>query len=777
MAVRAHLGLAPSADRVRVEGRERGAGEPLRGDGLLLRVEPLAVLVLRVDQHRARGADRRHVVAVRGRVVAQHEDVVAQRLEVVLGVVARVGALEVEVGLLAVRRHRQVAAEARRDPGGVARLAGDLVAGVRELAEVTERAPGQAVGLHRLRQPGALVVVLVAGRDGVDRLDDLPLHARVQSRLLEDLAAPLLEPGPERRRELRQVGPVGERERGRLVVAAVAVDAPNLRRGAGLAVEVAVAVVVAAEVAVDAVHPLLEVDVLEVHGLVELLRVREVDRPALRVEEIALLVVPVHVAEDPAVAVEVVDLGVRQLRVERGDLLEEARVAPEAARGRTLRVVAFDRVDLPRGAVEALRRVEQLAVGLVVPPHRAVVGVDDVGAGVHVADDALRRGDRVGQNMLDRVAPLLPRDRRIGGRRRSEVAEFRVLAGVRRVAVVGVDHVTRRAPGGAKVAGVVVGAEHVQRRVQQARLLQSQEDRVGAQERAEPADRELVVRAALLDGGGRRVPDLRHRLAAPLEHAQDVARLRDLPARQRTERREDALRPRLVVGRRGIRAGHRRKPVARVELAERHVLERVRAVVVQRRAPQHRPVPHHGRRDVADLLRVALLGPAGLAGDPQVARVHEAHELRALALPARGGDLGVARALPEVVVARRDMGLSLRLLVGRRAGRRSRRHRHRGVAAVAGDAGHLHRDALVRARGVGGGVAAHAAGDRGRGRRRGRRLRRRWGGGRDRRGRLLRRGSCQQDSGQRDAHERAGERERDGGAAHQYATTSEANPW
>ena len=79
-------------------------------------------------------------------------------------------------------------------------------------------------------------------------------------------------------------------------------------------------------------HPLLEVDVLQVDRLLELLRVVEGDGRALAVEQVALRVVPVHVAEDPAVAVEVGELRVLQLRVERRDLLQEPRIAPEAPR-------------------------------------------------------------------------------------------------------------------------------------------------------------------------------------------------------------------------------------------------------------------------------------------------------------------------------------------------------------------------------------------------------------------------------------------------------------
>ena len=136
-----------------------------------------------------------------------------------------------------------------------------------------------------------------------------------------------------------------------------------------------------------------------------------------------------------------------------------------------------------------------------------------------------------------------------------EVPEGGVGRGVRGVPVVGVDHVAGRAAGGAVVAGVIVGAEHVERRVEQARLLQAQEDGVGAQQRSEPADGELVVGAALLDRRRVRVADLGHRASAALEHAQDVAGLRDLPpsAAARATRRT-RLRPDLLVGRRRERA-------------------------------------------------------------------------------------------------------------------------------------------------------------------------------------------------------------------------------
>ena len=92
-------------------------------------------------------------------------------------------------------------------------------------------------------------------------------------------------------------------------------------------------------------------------------------------------------------------------------------------------------------------------------------------------------GMPVREAVLDRMARLVLRDRRVGiVRRRAAVAELGVRPGVDRRAVVGVDDVAGRAAAGAVVAGMVVGAEEVQRRVEQPRLVQADEarDRCGS---------------------------------------------------------------------------------------------------------------------------------------------------------------------------------------------------------------------------------------------------------------------------------------------------------
>src|SRR5712672_663282 len=59
MAIRAAFGFFPSY-RVRDKRAECLSTEPFRGDGLLLIVEPVAIIVLRTNHHRARGTHRRH---------------------------------------------------------------------------------------------------------------------------------------------------------------------------------------------------------------------------------------------------------------------------------------------------------------------------------------------------------------------------------------------------------------------------------------------------------------------------------------------------------------------------------------------------------------------------------------------------------------------------------------------------------------------------------------------------------------------------------------------
>ena len=77
----------------------------------------------------------------------------------------------------------------------------------------------------------------------------------------------------------------------------------------GFAVQMAVAVAILLEVAVDAVHAFVEMDVGQVDGLLELLRVFEIDLVVVLVQPVAFAIVLEDGAVDPAVAVEIGELG------------------------------------------------------------------------------------------------------------------------------------------------------------------------------------------------------------------------------------------------------------------------------------------------------------------------------------------------------------------------------------------------------------------------------------------------------------------------------------
>jgi hypothetical protein len=95
---------------------------------------------------------------------------------------------------------------------------------------------------------------------------------------------------------------------------------------------------------------------------------------------------------------------------------------------------------------------------------------------------------------------------------------------------------------------VIVRAEKVERRVEQPRLLQTDEHGVGAVERSQPAIAQPVARPPRFF---ERLGDARLELesATTLENSQDVPRLRHFKPRERVEEREHAFFGNLVVGR------------------------------------------------------------------------------------------------------------------------------------------------------------------------------------------------------------------------------------
>src|SRR6202011_3781382 len=107
-----------------------------------------------------------------------------------------------------------------------------------------------------------------------------------------------------------------------------------------------------------------------------------------------------------------------------------------------------------------------------------------------------------------------------------------------RRAVIGIKDMAGRAAARAVVAGVVVGAQEVQSRVEEPRLGQADEDGIGAVLGAQPADAEAGARLAVIffalgDANIYAEP------SPTLEDAQNVAGLAHLKARQGIEKRHD----------------------------------------------------------------------------------------------------------------------------------------------------------------------------------------------------------------------------------------------
>ncbi len=217
VAIRAHLGFR-RANGMRIVWAETEAAEPFRRNRLLHVIQPVAIGVLRADHHRAGGSRGRDAMLGHRAVDAQHVNVVAQHFEIVGGVIARGQAFVVQHGRLAIGRHGKMAAEATGGPGSVARVAGHAVVGMRQLGLVAgHAAPRGPVFQNRFRQPRFLVVMRIAGRDGVHHLHHFPRRAIfVHHGALVQLAVlpikPALSPG---RAQQRKIGAACRRRGGR----------------------------------------------------------------------------------------------------------------------------------------------------------------------------------------------------------------------------------------------------------------------------------------------------------------------------------------------------------------------------------------------------------------------------------------------------------------------------------------------------------------------------------------------------------------------------------
>ena len=365
----------------------------------------------------------------------------------------------------------------------------------------------------------------------------------------------------------------------------------------------------------------------------------------------------------PSVAMKIGELRVLRAVVEIGEIGEELRIGKPVLRRRFVRVGEGDVDRLFRGRIALLVRVDQIAVRFLVPPHVADVAVHHRRAGMDVADDALAGGDPApgGEAVLDRMAALPTRDHRIDREALAAVAELRVRPGMDGGAVVGVDHMAAGAAAGAVVTGMVVGAEEVERRIEEARLREAHEYRIGAvlrsqAPRSQPGPRPPRLLEALgVAGVGPEAP-------AALEDPQDVPRLHPLEPRQGIEIADHPLEVELL----GRRRRHVLQPLAdavhAIALAVRGVLHGDRAVVVEGGAPEHAAVRHHALAHLEDLGRVA--SAATDVRHPQIARVDEADELRGLVVEKRVGADRIGRPGPRLGLAGVDVGPLLRERIG-----------------------------------------------------------------------------------------------------------------
>ena len=90
----------------------------------------------------------------------------------------------------------------------------------------------------------------------------------------------------------------------------VAILAIDLHRVTRLSVNMAVAVAILREMTVGAVHPFVQMDVAEMHALVELIFVIGRDNVVVRIQHVALAIAFIDGAEYPSMAVEIGELGV-----------------------------------------------------------------------------------------------------------------------------------------------------------------------------------------------------------------------------------------------------------------------------------------------------------------------------------------------------------------------------------------------------------------------------------------------------------------------------------
>ena len=263
---------------------------------------------------------------------------------------------------------------------------------------------------------------------------------------------------------------------------AVAIDAIHFNCGARLSVEFSGAVAVLLQVAVDALHTFLQMNIREVRGFLKLFRIVRRNRGSFFIKQAAFPVSREHRAKEPAMAVKIGELGVLQFCIEfsAACLGEKLYVGPQPAGGRAFWIPLRHLEFFLLGGIALLFRIHRAAVGFVVPPGIAEIGGHHVCAWMHMADHALARRDRTREFVADGMAGFFARNRRVFRRAETAISERSILSGMFGGAIVGIDDVARRATAGAIFTRLIVGPRQGKQRIEEAGLLQSEENRVGA---------------------------------------------------------------------------------------------------------------------------------------------------------------------------------------------------------------------------------------------------------------------------------------------------------
>src|SRR5208282_3003689 len=258
------------------------------------------------------------------------------------------------------------------------------------------------------------------------------------------------------------VGSGGTRseQRSSLANRAVTIHAINFHGGARFTVNFAVAVIVLGEVTIGALHTFFQMNVGQMHGFLEALRIIEGDGAAVFIQPVPFPVVVVDAAENPAVAVEIGELRGLELRVEFGaaGFFEKLGIAPQAAGGSGFGIAQIGLIFFFFRGIVLLGGIHFVRINFVVPPGQAEIGGDHVRARMNMANHALAGRNGAREGVLDGMTGFVLGNRGVGGRAVAKMAEGRVRAGVRRIAVVGVDNVAGGATAGAVIAGMIVRA-------------------------------------------------------------------------------------------------------------------------------------------------------------------------------------------------------------------------------------------------------------------------------------------------------------------------------